>query len=241
MNRQIVQKHLQEYEETDYIMVCSSLVFDSMVEEGIPPEKLLPIQLGVDIGQFSPAPKQDATFRILFVGISSLQKGTHHLLEAFKQLALPNAELVLVGSVQENFKPILAKYSDNVVCAGPVPHQHLARYYSNASLFVLPSIQDGFAMVVAEAMACGLPVIISENVGAKDIVRDNVDGFITSIRNVDALKEKILYFYRREPERQHMGKSAGEQVQQFTWRRYRQEVIQSYEKVILQSRQAKKS
>ncbi|MCB0162679.1 MAG: glycosyltransferase family 4 protein [Anaerolineae bacterium] len=232
MNNRILEKHLQEYEEADYIMISAGFACDSMVAQGVPPQKLLPVTLGVNIEQFLPAPKSDNIFRVIVVGMVSLQKGTHYLLEAFKQLALPRAELVLIGAIDEAFRSVLSQYQGLFTYAGKVPHGQLPAEYNRASLLVLPSIQDGFAMVVAEAMASGLPVIISENVGAKQIVRDGVDGFIVPIRDVEALKEKILFLYENEPARQQMGQAARRQVLQFTWDRYGREVLAYYRSVL---------
>lgn len=231
MNQRMVQKHIKEYEEADFVMVPSRFAYDSMIEEGVPEQKLLRVTFGVDIEQFKPSSKRDKKFRVIFVGMASLQKGTHYLLEAMKQLALPNAELILVGSMRENFRSILTRYEGVFTYPGGVDHQEVSQYYADSSLFVLPSIQDGFAMVVAEAMASGLPVIVSENVGAKDIVRDGTDGFIIPTRDVEALKEKILFFYENEEERQQMGESAREYVKQFTWERYGRELIEVYQKI----------
>jgi len=73
---------------------------------------------------------------------------------------------------------------------------------------VLPSLADGFGMVVPQAMACGLPVIVTENVGAADIVTDGVDGYVVPIRDVAALKEKIRYLYEDPAARQRMSAAA---------------------------------
>ena len=78
---------------------------------------------------------------------------------------------------------------------GPFPERELHKYYSQGSVFCLNSIEDGFGMILVQAMACGLPVITTTNTGGADIVRDGRDGFIIPIRDVAALKEKILYFY----------------------------------------------
>jgi starch synthase len=89
--------------------------------------------------------------------------------------------------------------------------------YRTASVFAFPSSEDGFGMVVTEAMACGLPVIISENVGAKDIVRQGVDGFILPIRDADQIAEKLAYLYTNPHVRHQMGLAAQERVAEFTW------------------------
>jgi glycosyltransferase involved in cell wall biosynthesis len=89
----VVAKHVQEYAEADFIMVPSDFVWRTMTEYGVPPEKLRRVHLGFAPERFAPIPhmKSDDDFRILFVGTISLQKGIQYLLEAFRQLSLPNA------------------------------------------------------------------------------------------------------------------------------------------------------
>jgi glycosyltransferase involved in cell wall biosynthesis len=93
-------------------------------------------------------------------------------------------------------------------------------------VFVLPSLQDGFGLVVYEAAACGLPVIISENVGAT--VRDGQDGFVVPIRDAEALAAKLLYLYEHPAERQAMGRSARQFVSRYTWPAYHAELAEHY-------------
>jgi hypothetical protein len=96
-------------------------------------------------------------------------------------------------------------------------------------VFVLPSLQDGFGMVVYEAAACGLPVIVSENVGAA--IRNGQDGFIVPIRDPAALAEKLIYLYQHPAERQRMGQTARAYVSRFTWEHYQDELIGHYREI----------
>jgi len=88
-------------------------------------------------------------------------------------------------------------------------------------------------MVQAQAMACGLPAVITTHTGGEDIVRNGVDGFIVPIRDVSALKEKILYFYENEEARRTMGASALNRVKHgFTWKDYGERMIKYYQKIL---------
>ena len=96
-------------------------------------------------------------------------------------------------------------------------------YHSKALVFVFPSLSEGFPKVVVEAMASGLPVITTPPVAER--VRDGVDGFVIPIRDVKALKEKILYFYNNPDKAIEMGKNARQRAEEFTWERYMENLI----------------
>jgi glycosyltransferase involved in cell wall biosynthesis len=228
LNRLILRKHVQEYAEADAILVPSEFVWRTMVEQGVPESKLRLAPLGFDPARFRPLPeaKTDSAFRVLFVGSVSLQKGVQYLLEAFKRLALPNAELVFVGGAFPDSQTFLPQYEGLYRHIWFVPQERLVELYNSASVFVLPSLQDGFGMVVCEAAACGLPVIISENVGAR--IRDGRDGYIVPIRDPDALADRLLCLYRDERLRREMGESARQYVQQFTWKANLHQLVEIY-------------
>lgn len=227
-NPLLLRKQLQEYVEADYVMVPSDFVWRTMADNGVPEAKLRRVHLGFDPRRFSPGQKQQPIFRVIYVGALSLQKGIPYLLEAWQMLDLPTerCELLLVGQPFADAKVFLSRYFGAYRHLPFVPHDQLPALYHSASVFVLPSLQDGFGMVVYEAAACGLPVVITENVGAT--VRDGQDGFVVPIRNPEALAEKLLYFYEHEAERRAMGNSAREYVSQFTWTRYHAELIDHY-------------
>ncbi len=228
VNRLLFKKHEQEYVEADAIVVPSDFVWRTMVSQGVPENKLRRVHFGFAPEQFRPMPelKTDKTFRVLFVGSVSLQKGVQYLLEAFKRLNLPDSELVFVGGKFPDSKAFLPQYEGLYRHLPFVPHDQLVELYNTASVFVLPSLQDGFGMVVYEAAACGLPVIITENVGAA--IRDGQDGFIVPIRDPDALADRLRLLYQDEKLRREMGISARELVQPFTWEAYHQQVVRHY-------------
>ena len=232
IHKWIIYKQLKEYEEADYVSIPSDFVRQSFLDHGFEEEKLIQNPYGVDLEKFRYIPKNDDVFRMIFVGITSFQKGIQYLLEAVNQLNLKNSELILIGGIENQFKDILKKYKGKFKYLGSIDHNELVNYYSNSSVYVHPSIQDGSGMVVTEAMACGLPVIISENTGAKDCVRNGKDGFIIPIRDVKTLKQKIQYFYDNPEERERMGKNAREQAMKYTWKKYQESLIKKLEEVV---------
>ena len=230
----VVERELTEYQEADFIAIPSEFVKQTFLHQGISEERLIHVPFGVDLTHFYPTPKADDTFRIIHCGSISLRKGVHYLLQAFAELNLPGAELWLIGSMTDEIKPFLRKWGSSAIRhQGPFPERELHRYYSQGSVFCLASIEEGLAMVQAQAMACGLPVICTTNTGGADIVRDGQDGFILPIRDVDAIKEKILYFYENLEACRTMGESALRRVQAgFSWADYGQKMIAAYRKIL---------
>jgi glycosyltransferase involved in cell wall biosynthesis len=231
---QVVERELREYQEADFISIPSQFVKKTFLRHGVSEEKLIQTPYGVDLTHFYPIAKNDEVFRIIYCGGLSLRKGIPYLLRAFSELRLKDAELWLIGSLTDEVKPFLLQFSSPaIVHKGPFLEKDLYRYYSQGSVFCLASIEEGLAMVQAQAMACGLPVICTSNTGGADIVREGQDGFIVPIRDVNALKEKILYFYEHPDACTTMGESARARVQAgFSWSDYAHKMISAYQKIL---------
>lgn len=187
------QKAIEEIQLADYIFLPSEFAKKTFIDAGIDASKIFIIQRGVDIEKFKPAKQENKKFRVLFVGKVSLRKGIHYLLEAWKELKLKNAELVIVGNIEETIKPLLSRFSDfsNIIFKGYVKDP--VREYQKSTIFVFPSLEEGSAKVTYEAMASGLPVITTENSGS--VVRNGIDGFIVPFNDKELIKEKIIYFF----------------------------------------------
>ena len=114
-----------------------------------------------------------------------------------------------------------------------MPQRELYKHYSQGSVFAILSIEEGLALVQPQAMACGLPIICTTNTGGEDIIREGVDGFIIPIRDTEAMKEKISYFYEYPEECVKMGQSAKEYVTgKFTWDNYGKAMFEAYENIL---------
>lgn len=231
---QIIAKELQEYQEADFISIPSLYVKETFLQQGVPAAKLLHVPYGVDLTHFYPLPKKDKTFRVIHCGNLSLRKGVHYLLQAFGELKLPQAELWLIGTVTDEIRPFLEKYASPAVSLlGTFPERELAKYFSQGSVFCLASIEEGLAMVQPMAMACGLPLIITTNTGGADLVRDRVEGFIVPIRDVEAIKEKILYFYENPEEARRLGKAGQKRVRTgYTWADHADKMIAHFQRIL---------
>lgn len=228
-----VDRQEREYELADRIAVPSCFVERSFVDRGIEQEKLLRLPYGVDPDEFEPVPKEDDVFRVVFAGSLGVRKGTKYLLRAFSELDLPRSELLLLGRVREEAKPWFAGHGDRIRHPGHVPQKELHRWYSQGSVFALPSIEEGMACVQLQAMACGLPLICTPNTGGEDLVREGQEGFVLPIRDVEALKDRLLWCYEHKDKCREMGHAARERVlEHFTWRHYGERVVAAYDEVL---------
>lgn len=217
------QRELLEYELADYIAIPSSFVRDTFIKHGVPAEKLLLNAYGVDLSAFRQMDREDDIFRVISVGGLTLRKGSRYLLQAFKELNLPDAELWHIGSVNPEMQPFIDQYaSDKVTFHGHKPQAELFKYYSQGSVFALMSIEEGMAMVQCQAMACGLPLICSTNTGGADLIgADEKAGYVVPIRDVEALKSRILYLYQNRELCRAMGQAAKQRISSgLTWADY---------------------
>lgn len=222
-----LERSLKEYEWADYILVPSQFAYDSFLEQGFAPERLLLIPFGVDTERFRPAEKSKGKrpFRVLFVGQINLRKGTVYLLQAWQQLGWTDAELYLVGRTEQRSASIFQPWRNlpGVHWLGYVSEP--VRMYQEADVFVFPSLEEGSALVTYEAMACGLPIITTSHAGS--VARDDREGFIVPIRDADALAERLETLRNDTNLRQKMGQAARQRTVKFTWKTYQENLCRS--------------
>jgi glycosyltransferase involved in cell wall biosynthesis len=206
----------REYQEADYIRTQSTLVRDSLLARGIPAHKIVFIPPAVDLERFRPPRARDDVFRVAFVGSFDLRKGIQYLLRAWDDARLPRAELILHGGAGSRFaERMLRPYRDrpDVVFRAGDP----APTYADASVCVVPSIEDGFAYVVLEALASGCPVIVSDQVGGKDAVVDGENGFIVPARDAAAIRDRLVALRAAPRERARMAAAARDSAERFSF------------------------
>ncbi|PYU32672.1 MAG: hypothetical protein DMG28_10860 [Acidobacteria bacterium] len=216
----LIERCSQEALLADCVLSPSEYVRHSLIANGVEPARIAALPFGVDPERFQPGPERtEKTFRVLFVGQLSQRKGIKYLLEAFRNLRLPSAELVLVGNVAGSGKGLL-RYRDMFQHIPNVPRAEVHHWFERADVFVYPSLHEGSALAIYEALACGLPIITTPNSGS--MVQDGIQGYIVPIRDVERLKEKILLLYENRELRQEMSRRARLRAEEFTWAAYRQ-------------------
>jgi glycosyltransferase involved in cell wall biosynthesis len=191
-HRRETGRRLLEYEEADRILVPSEFVRKSFVTQGVNEAKILkvpyPIRSVVGAtGSLQHHGKNDDVFRILFVGSISLRKGVRYLIEAFGRLRHPRKELWIVGPMLNPSGLEGVVIPDGVSFLGVLKRQDLQKAYESASLFCLPSLEEGLALVLGEALGNGLPIVTTDHSGAEDLMTHDREGVITGIRDPGAL------------------------------------------------------
>jgi glycosyltransferase involved in cell wall biosynthesis len=229
------QRMHEESSLCDIILTPSLSVTKSYESLGYHPSKLKTINYGADLINFYPSSFPDETsvsdmkdFQLVCVASISPRKGHIYLLEAWRRLNLRNARLLFIGSIDPLMKPILSKYSDLFIHISHVPNHKLQQYLCSSDAFALVSIEDGFGCVVTEAMACGLPVIVSDAVGASDLIHEGETGIIVKSRSVDDIMSAIQFLYDYRLSSKLMGEAARLSVSNFyTWQKYAS-ILSSY-------------
>lgn len=177
----------QQYSLADFIAVASDFVKNSFVEYGISERKLFFNPYGVSLKCFNPT-VWTCEFDCVCVGQWSKRKGSHLVVEAFKDTKV---RVLHVGAIVDVEFP----NCDNFVHVDSVPEAQLPKYYSKAKIFLFPSFEDGFGLVLCQAVACGLPIICSTNTGGPTLKRLlNVDKEILVMESLtpDSLRENYF-------------------------------------------------
>jgi glycosyltransferase involved in cell wall biosynthesis len=215
----------EELALADLVLTPSQLARASLLAAGLPAGKVAEVPYGVDLEAFQPKPAypRDGPFTVLYVGAIRPAKGLRYLLEAFVPLAGRQAQLLLIGGMA-GAERILADYAGSYRHLPFLTHDVLVRHYQQADVFVFPSLLDSFGLVVLEAMACGTPVILSDRTGARDVVRDGVDGFIVPSRDAAALGDRIRLLLERRQLTEELGHNARRQALKYPWQVYRDRV-----------------
>jgi glycosyltransferase involved in cell wall biosynthesis len=223
----IDRRKQQEIDLADAILTCSDLAAETYRAAGVPGYMLNPIPLGTElpagVQRLTPA---GARCRFVFAGSIRRLKGIDLLLDVFEQFANEKvpAQLTLIGSAVEPHLVERAKALGNVSYLPFIPQGSLFREMAQHDCMLLPSRFDSFGMVVAEAMAVGVPALVTERVGAKCIIEAHPGaGWIVPV-DAAAMKAKILWLIAHRTELARASEEARAAAQAYTWPRYRTRV-----------------
>lgn len=215
----VLARTVAEYAEADVIAVMSSYSKQTFIERGVPESKLVVVPCGVDLPPAVARAPHDGPPRVLFVGGVTVRKGVPYLLEACRGLKT-EATLRIVGAPDARLIAHLGGLPTNAALAGRRTGAALAAEYAAADIFVLPSVEDGFGLVTVEAMAAGLPVIVTARAGSAEGVDDGVNGYVVPAADARALARRIDDLVSDARLRSEMGRRARASLEGRSWADY---------------------
>jgi glycosyltransferase involved in cell wall biosynthesis len=211
----------------DHVLTVSELARGSYVEAGLPPERVTSVPMGADLSAFHPdgegAKEETEPFTFIFAGQAGRRKGADLLLAASERLdqqGIPH-RVQFAGSTDDE---LFVEIDAPVEPLGYLSRPALAAAFRRADCLVLPSRHDSFGRVVVEAMATGLPALVSENVGARDVITEETNGWVIPADSADALAVQMQWCVRHPDEAVAMQEAAVEAAEDFTWTAYRKRV-----------------
>jgi glycosyltransferase involved in cell wall biosynthesis len=190
------RRNRQEWQVADVIVVNSEWSKQALIRSGAPKDKLevLPLAYEADAAELPRRANHGAgNFRVIWLGAVCLRKGIQYLVEA-AGLLLSHPIEFLVGGRLEISALAIREAPRNMTFFGQVPRSQARTFYQQGDVFVLPTVSDGFAMTQLEALAHGLPVIVTPHCGR--VVEDGATGFIVPARDPKALAQALLRFVR---------------------------------------------
>lgn len=222
LHRRIVEVKDEEIALADHVLTVSELAREIYAQAGVPPEKVHAVPLGADLGLFVPGEAPAGPFTFLFSGATIRRKGFDLLLAAFDRVAAeePEARLRIVGSRGDLGHLLDGRAGDRISFLDSRPQAELAAELRRADALVLPSRNDSYGMVVAEALASGTPVLVSEMVGAKDLVTEGKTGWIVPVEDVDALQQRMLWCVRHREAVRALRPDCRRAAEMATWPAY---------------------
>jgi len=232
------------YVKSDAIISVSKYSARHLTKNGISSNKIFVVPNGVDIKKFNPyvdTSRLENRFIgnnvLLYVGPIIQRKGLTCLIKSMPKILAEHKDTILVlvgkGDQEENLKRLSNELSisRNVIFEGFVPEDQLPMYYNACDLFVFPSLQEGFGMVLAEAMACEKPVVASNTTAIPEVVGDA--GILVEPGNPDALAEAIIESLNDEHMRKRLGMKALKRVREnFSWNMATEKLLSVYQKVM---------
>jgi glycosyltransferase involved in cell wall biosynthesis len=224
----------RELQRADLVLCPSVFVRDTMVANGILPEKCFVNPFGVDTRVFTPRAAPPPQPRFVCVGTICLRKGHPYLFRAFAKVkaARPDAELICVGEFKRDFRLERPRWAGSFTHHRALPHSQLNELLRTCTAFVLVSCEEGFARVLSEAMAAGLPVVATYESGATTLVEHGVEGFIVP-RNPEAIAGAMLQLAAAADLNARMGGAAYQKgAARNTWQDYGDRLLAAYQRAL---------
>ncbi len=220
------ERQAREFELADLVVANSRFTAKSLLDTGYDPQRIRVIPLGappIDPGWRQTPPTSPTIF--LFAGTVGVHKGAHYLLECWDRVYRPGRAVLQMAGSWALPAEVKAGTMAGVRCMGSIPREQLFELYRRASVLVLPSLCDGFGMVIAEALAHGLPVITTTNTGAVDLIEHGRNGWIVAPRDIEGLAQAMTWCMDHPWELRQMREEAQATAARWQWSDYRKKLV----------------
>jgi glycosyltransferase involved in cell wall biosynthesis len=221
-----LRRLVEEAAMAQHWIVASSYTKRTLTDAGVPAERIAVIPYGIDLNRFSPKREEHSSrgpLRLLFVGTLGQRKGIKYLVQAVEMLPPGSVELTVCGRPVDDMA--LFRQSRARIHLHPsIGAAGLLEAYRSADVFVFPSLAEGFAHVLLEAMASGLPIVSTARTAAPDLIRHGREGYIVEAGSASHLAATLENFLRRPESVRTMGEAARSRAECFTWQSFRREV-----------------
>jgi len=206
----IIAREEREYALTDRIITLSTFAYDSFIAEGVPAEKLFLLPLGANLQSFRPPPEvvearcqrilSGRPLQVLYVGSLLYRKGLHDLAITIKQVTpSERIQFRFIGSITQEAESLVTELEARAEFVGKRPQAELPHWYAQGDLFILPTIEDGFAVTLTQANSSALPVLTTTNIGGPDFIKHGQTGWLLPIRNPEAFAERLRWCDSHRP------------------------------------------
>jgi glycosyltransferase involved in cell wall biosynthesis len=212
----------QESKLADHILCASNFTRRSLEVSGVAADKISVVPYGVHTELFQYGrPSGDGPLKVLYVGQKVARKGLRMLLRVWQQLQPVNAHLVLAGGHVRD-ESVLHGFENLYTETPRIGNADLVRLFQQADIFVLPSLAEGFGHVYLEALACGVPIICTDNTGGADIIRHGESGWILPAGDPVALADCLSWTLAHRRHLREMREAARAVAEQYSWSRFRE-------------------
>jgi glycosyltransferase involved in cell wall biosynthesis len=229
----MIERELEEYERADFVQIFSSFALSTFLERGFARERLVLTPVAVDLqevaGRRTAAPPARGPLRVLYLGQIALRKGIQYLVPAVRRLGPEAVRLSLVGGLAPEGEMLLRRFGAHGEWNGKVGRGALKELFAQHDVLVLPSVEDGFGIVICEAMAAGLPVIATTSTGGPDVIDEGITGLLVPPRSVEALAEALDRLARDRELCARMGEAATEAMRsRRSWQHFADDMLAQY-------------
>jgi len=212
--------------ECDVIITQARMSIGWLADLGIDPGKCVVVPGGCHYPQSIP-PMPDE-FGVGYLGALGTDKGVNYLLQAWLAQGVKGGQLVLAGQDTDKVAEQVTRLNSTAKAVGMGRVPDITDFWKQVTVYVQPSVTEGFGLPVLEALSYGRPVIVTENTGAAELIDEGIDGFVVPIRRPDVIVEALEWFRKNPGKAYEMGSAGRKKAKSYTWERAQKE----YERII---------